>query len=362
MQHCNKNKNDVSVEGAESMPNHGAGLKVVAWETTRRCGLNCKHCRAEAVDSEYSGELTTDEAYKMVDSLASFAKPVLILTGGEPMIRKDIYDLASYADKQGLRVVMAPCGSLVNSETVVKMKLSGIQAISISLDGANSETHDSFRGVPGAFATAVGALEFAKEGNLPFQINTTVSKLNVDQLDDIYKLAVNLGASVLDFFFLVPTGRGAGLRDLEIDGVTYEKTLNWIYELSQNSPIGIKTTCAPHYARIQEQRAGEDYKNIPQRFRARSCMGGKGFIFISHRGIVQPCGFLNLECGNLRKMNFDLKKIYQESTIFNELRNSHLYKGACGSCKFVTSCGGCRARAYEISGDYLDEEPNCIML
>jgi len=337
-------------------------LKVVAWETTRRCGLNCKHCRAEAVDSEYSGELTTEEAYKMVDSLANFAKPVLILTGGEPMIREDIYEIASYASGKDLRVVMAPCGTLVNRETVTKMRSSGIQAISISIDGSDSETHDSFRGVSGAFTTAVRALEFAKKGNLSFQINTTVSRLNVDQLDDIYKLAIKLGASVLDFFFLVPTGRGAALRDLEIDGSTYEKTLNWIYDLSQNSPIGIKTTCAPHYARIQEERAGNNYKNIPQRFRARSCMGGKGFIFISHRGIVQPCGFLNLECGDLRKMEFDLQRIYQDSRIFNELRNLQLYKGSCGYCKFLTSCGGCRARAYEISGDYLDEEPNCIML
>ncbi|MFA7231491.1 MAG: radical SAM protein, partial [Victivallaceae bacterium] len=282
------------------------------------------------------------------------------LTGGEPMIREDIYDLAAYASKKGMKVVMAPCGSLVTPDTVNKMKSSGISAISISIDGADATAHDTFRGVDNAFDTALQALEFARQGDLPFQINTTVSKLNVQQLPQIYELALEQGASTLDFFFLVPTGRGAGMREFEIDAETYEKTLNWIYDLSQDSAIGIKTTCAPHYSRIQRQRAGTDYVNIAPRFRARGCMGGKGFIFISHRGIVQPCGFLNLECGDLRSVDYDLEKIYKESYIFQELRDTKKYSGVCGKCKYVQDCGGCRARAYESNGDYLASEPNCI--
>lgn len=343
------------------IPKDSDSLRVVAWETTRRCGLNCIHCRAEAVDSEYSGELSTAEAKKMLDNIANFAQPVLILTGGEPMIREDIYELAKYADLLGMRVVMAPCGALVNPNTVAKMKSSGIKAISISLDGKDAETHDSFRGINGAYNNALKALKYAREGGLPFQINTTVSKLNVEQLPQIYELSINLGASMLDFFFLVPTGRGSGLKKLEIDAETYEQTLNWIYDLSQNSPIGIKTTCAPHYARIQMQRAGDDYDNIPTRFRARSCMGGKGFIFISHRGIVQPCGFLDLKCGDLREQDFDLQKVYQESIIFKNLRALEKYSGICGKCRYLKNCGGCRARAYEENGDYMGSEPGCIL-
>ena len=335
-------------------------LRIVAWEATRRCSLNCRHCRANAADSEFTGELSTTDAKKMLDSLASFAQPMLILTGGDPMLREDIYELAAYAGKSGMNVVLAACGALVNSETAAKMKDSGIQAISISIDGMDAETHDAFRGVPGAFETALTALARAKAAGLPVQINTTVSKLNVSQLRQIYNLAVGQGAAILDFFFLVPTGRGAGLKDWGIDPETYEKTLDWIYDLSQDSPIGIKTTCAPHYARIQQQRAGDDYEKIPPRFRARNCMAGKGFIFISHRGIVQPCGFLELDCGNLKKENFDLRKIYEESVIFNDLRSIEKYKGSCGKCRFVKTCGGCRARAFAENGDYLGPEPGCV--
>lgn len=330
-------------------------LRVVAWETTRRCKLDCKHCRADAADKEYSRELSTEDAMKMLDNLASFSKPVLILTGGEPMLRKDIYDLAAHADKLGMRVVMAPCGYLINSESVEKIKSSGIKAISISIDGKDAETHDSFRGLPGAFDTAIKAVDYAIAGNLPFQINTTVSKYNVMQLSQIHELAVRKGASTLDFFFLVPTGRGAEQKELELDLETYEKTLEWIYDLELISPISIKTTCAPQYVRVQEDKAPEN-----DVMRGGGCIGGKGFIFISHRGVVQPCGFLNLNCGDLNKENFDLKKIYEESDILNDLRNVERYTGKCGNCRFIKKCGGCRARAFEYGGNYMGSAPECI--
>ncbi|MHC4884648.1 MAG: radical SAM protein [Planctomycetota bacterium] len=332
-------------------------LQVVAWETTKRCAMNCKHCRAQATDAEYANELSTSEAKSMLTSIASFSKPVLILTGGEPMVREDIYDLAAFADEKGMRVVMAPCGFMVNPDTVTKMKHSGVKAISISLDGATPASHDSFRGVDGAFEAAIQAVQCASQGGLPFQINTTVSRRNVGELEQIHALATELGAMTLDFFFLVPTGRGANLRDEEIDSTTYEETLSWIYALSQTSTIGIKTTCAPHYSRVQLQQGGGH--DVPARFKARGCMGGKGFIFISHQGVVQPCGFLDLACGNLRETDYDLRSIYEGSDIFKRLRNTGIYKGTCGSCPYVNECGGCRARAYEADGDYLGPEPNC---
>lgn len=336
-------------------------LRVVAWEATRRCRLNCRHCRADAADSEFTGELSTMDAKNMLDGLVSFAKPMLILTGGEPMLREDIYELAAYAWKSGMKVVMASCGALINPVTAARMKEAGIQAVSISIDGMDAETHDAFRGISGAFETALAAMKHVKTAGLPFQINTTVSRLNAGQLRQIYDLAAGQGAAALDFFFLVPTGRGAALKGLVIDSETYEKTLDWIYKLSQNSSIAIKTTCAPHYARIQQQRAGGDYEKIPPRFRARNCMAGKGFIFISHRGIVQPCGFLDLACGNLKKENFDLMKIYGGSAVFNDLRNFEKYRGSCGKCRFIKTCGGCRARAFAENGDYLGSEPGCVM-
>jgi len=327
-------------------------LRVVAWETTRRCELKCLHCRGSARNQDYPGELSTDEGFRLIDGIASFAKPVLILTGGEPMTRADIYDLASRASGLGLRVVMAPCGPLINKDTAGKIRQSGIQKISISLDGASAVAHDAFRGVKGAFDSAVNGIQHAKDAGLEFQVNTTVTRNNVSELPAILELATNLGAVTLDLFFLVPTGRGTALKQLEISPEEYEKALEWTAEASKHSAIVVKTTCAPHFARIQTQSTGK-------RGRAGGCMGGRGFAFVSHRGIVQPCGFLDLTCGDLRKENFNFRKIYEESAVFKNLRDVDSYTGKCGYCEYRYVCGGCRARAYAKNGEYLAEEPSC---
>lgn len=344
-------------------------LKVVAWETTRRCALKCRHCRGAARDQEYPGELTTEEGFRLIDGLAEVAKPILILTGGEPMTRPDIYDLARYATSKGLRAAMAPCGPLINDETAKMIKDSGVQRISISLDGSNAAAHDAFRGVEGAFDSAIRGINHAKKVGLEFQINTTLTKLNVSELQSIYKLAVELGAAVFDVFFLVPTGRGSALKELEMSPEEYESSLKWIAGLSGKSPILVKTTCAPHYARLQAAAGcahghgggghggghGHGHGGHP----SGGCMGGRGFVFISHRGIAQPCGFLDLACGDLRAENFNFKKIYEQSGIFNDLRNVDAYGGKCGMCEYRSLCGGCRARAYVQSGNYMDAEPSC---
>ena len=339
-------------------------LRAVAWETTRKCILNCKHCRGGALNKEYQGELTTEEGKKLLKSIASCGRTVMIFTGGEPMSRSDIYELISYAKECGLIPVISPCGHLVTPETVKKLQDAGAMAMSISLDGADAKSHDDFRGEEGAFNIAVNAIKYAVAVNLRTQINCTVSKLNVDDLGKIHDLAVSLGAQTVDYFFLVPTGRGEQLKKLEIDPVQYEYALKFINDLRKRSPLDIRVTCAPHYARIQQQDLAKEQKNgnIPVTdgaITARGCLGGKGFAFISHTGIVQPCGFFNRVCGDLRKENYDFKKIYLESKIFNDLRNTDAYKGSCGVCKYVKSCGGCRARALEQHGDYMDAEPNC---
>jgi len=335
--------------------NNKQALRVVAWETTRRCELQCLHCRGSARNLDYPGELSTEEGFRLIDSIASFSKPVLILTGGEPMTRADIYDLAGHASGLGLRVVMAPCGPLINADTAKKIKESGIKRISISLDGASATTHDAFRGVNGAFNSAISGIRHAKNAGLEFQVNTTVTRHNVSELPAILKLAIELGAVAFDIFFLVPTGRGAALRELEISPDEYEKALEWTVEASKNAGIIVKTTCAPHFARIQTQLTG-------RKSHAGGCMGGRGFVFVSHRGIVQPCGFLDLVCGDLRKEDFNFRKIYDESVIFTKLRDIDSYRGKCGYCEYRYVCGGCRARAYAQDGDYLAEEPSCTYL
>ena len=328
--------------------------RLIAWEVTRFCLLSCKHCRAAAKATPYSGELNTQECYKLLDNIASFSRPIIILTGGEPMMRPDIYDIAAYGNGLGLPMVMAPCGILIDDETAAKIVNSGIKRISISLDGATAESHDAFRGVEGAFEGTLAGLEAAKRAGLEFQINTTVSKHNLAELPAIRELAIKLGARVFNPFFLVPTGRGKEMADQEISPEQYEQTLRWLAE-KQNSPdIMQRVTCAPHYQRILRQM------HVTGTHPVKGCMGGQSFAFISHRGKVQICGFLELECGDLRRENLDFRKIWETSQVFRRLRDLDSYRGRCGYCEYRKVCGGCRARAYAMTGDYLAEEPYCL--
>jgi heme b synthase len=298
-----------------------------------------------------------------MDEISSISKPVIILTGGEPLLRPDIFDLARYGTDKGFRMVMATNGTLMTEETVQKMKTSGIQRISVSLDGPSSETHDAFRKVKGAFESSLKGIELAKRGGLEFQINTTITQMNLHLMADILKLAVDLGAVAHHIFLLVPTGRGKELQDQEISALDYEKTLNWFYEQRERVPLQLKATCAPHYYRILRQRAKKEGKKItPKEYgldaMTRGCLGGISFCFLSHVGQVQPCGYLELDCGNVRKQSF--QEIWGNSPVFLNLRNTDGYKGKCGICEYRKVCGGCRARAYESLGDYMNEEPYCI--
>ena len=328
--------------------------RLIAWEVTRFCLLSCKHCRAAATATAYEGELSSQECYKLLDNIASFSRPIIILTGGEPMIRPDIYEIAAYGDKLGLPMVMAPCGILIDDETAAKIVQSGIKRISISLDGATAESHDAFRGVEGAFEGTLAGLEAAKRAGLEFQINTTVSRHNLAELPAIRELAIKLGAKVFNPFFLVPTGRGKEMADQEISPEKYEQSLRWLAEKQNSAEIMQRVTCAPHYQRILRQL------HIGGSHQVKGCMGGQSFAFISHRGKVQICGFLELECGDLRRENLDFRKIWETSEVFRRLRELDSYHGRCGYCEFRKICGGCRARAYAITGDYLAEEPYCL--
>ena len=237
-------------------------LRLVAWETTRNCNLACIHCRASATTGPYSGELDTAEAFQLLDQIAEITKPIIILTGGEPLLRDDIFDIAAYGTQKGFRMVMAPNGTLVTEDVAKKLVAAGIKRISISLDGATARSHDSFRKVDGAFEGAINAMKIARKVGLDFQVNTTITKTNLDQIPKIQQLAVNCGAVAHHIFLLVPTGRGKYIVDTEINAVEYEQTLNWFYDQRDKTPLDLKATCAPHYYRILRQRAQKEGKSI----------------------------------------------------------------------------------------------------
>jgi radical SAM protein with 4Fe4S-binding SPASM domain len=262
-------------------------------------------------------------------------------------------------------MVMAPCGLLMDGESTSRIRESGIERVSLSLDGADAETHDGFRQVQGAFDAVVRAAGVAREQGLAFQINTTVTKLNLNQLDEILSLAIELGAVGFHPFLLVPTGRGKELQNLEINPQAYEDVLTWICAKSRTLPIELKPTCAPHYYRIYRQKERAEGRSVTPETHGRlamtkGCLGGQGFAFVSNQGIVQICGFLDLEAGNIRQSDFDFKDIWSNSSLFNAIRNPSNYEGRCGHCEFWRVCGGCRARAYAATGDHLAEEPFCV--
>ncbi len=342
--------------------NKGQSLRLVAWETTRNCNLACMHCRASATQGPFSGELDTKASFRLLDQIAQVGKPIVILTGGEPLLRTDIFDIAKYGTKKGLKMVMAPNGTLITDNIAKQMADSGIQRISISLDGAIRKSHDRFRGVDGAFEGALRGIRLAKNAGIEFQINTTITKTNLHEIPKIQDLAVKLGAVAHHIFLLVPTGRGKYIVDQEISAIEYERTLNWFYDQKEKTPLQLKATCAPHYYRILRQRAKQEGKSVTFKIHGmdamtRGCLGGTGFCFISHQGIVQPCGFLDVNCGDITQTSF--ADIWNHSDIFLSLRNFDELKGKCGGCEFKKVCGGCRARAYEATGDFLAEEPLC---
>ena len=262
--------------------------RVLAWEVTRRCPMKCRHCRAAAADFAYDGELTTGECLKVIDSLASRAgeppAPMVIWTGGEPMSRPDLAELVRAAKARGIRSVMAPCGALVTDERLAELKDAGIMACSFSIDGPDAESHDSFRGVPGAFEMVTAAIASARRIGMPFQVNATVTKLNSQRLDEIKDLAVSLGASKLDLFFLVTVGRGKALAPLAVSDDETRRILAWMESVKE---IPVKATCCP---------SGPT-----------GCLGGRGFAFLSHTGALQTCGFVEKPCGSVKEHGFDFR-------------------------------------------------------
>src|SRR5512146_2243169 len=374
--------------------------RLIFWEVTKGCNLRCIHCRASATELSSPLDLPTGKAVEIISQIANFAKPILVLSGGEPLYRADVLDLARVATDRGLRVALATNGTQVTKAVAKKAVDAGIRRVSISLDGADAHTHDTFRGTPGAFDAAVQGLRSLQEQGMSVQINMAIARHNARQLPAVLELARRLGADALHTFLLVPVGCGVEIADSQmVPADEYEQILNWFYDRAQEGGIELKATCAPHYFRVVRQRRAAERRasgvdavrheqsaigptemttpgstgmalkphshtghpgGHPDGMNAmtKGCLAGTGVCFISHRGEVYPCGYLPVMAGDLKKQPF--AEIWNDSPTFAQLRETDNLKGKCGCCEFRNVCMGCRARACAQTGDMLDEEPFCV--
>jgi heme b synthase len=349
-------------------------LQIVAWEITRSCNLFCAHCRSSSTSGTYEDELSTEECRRLIDEIAETGKPVIILSGGEPLMRRDVFQIASYAVGKGLRVAMGTNGTLITEGIAAKLKAIPISRVAVSIDFPEAELQDKFRGKPGAFQSALSGIDLLRQAGIEVQINSTITRLNMKYLNELLDLALKSGAVAFHPFMLVPTGRGKRLETVAMSPEEYEQTLSWVYERQKElgDRIFFKPTDAPHYQRIVRQKSKESNSPITlpaqksttktssraMNSMTRGCLAGISFCFISHQGKVQGCGYLDVDAGNIREKSF--KQIWTESRLFRELRDLSNLKGKCGACEYKNICGGCRARAYESTGDYLEAEPYCI--
>ena len=339
--------------------------RIVAWEITRSCNLACAHCRAAAHREPYPGELTLDECKRVMDDIAAITDPILILTGGEPLMRPDVFEIIGYAQELGLHPVIGTNGTLITDEMAARIAASGIPRVSVSLDFPTQEAQDAFRGKAGAFEKAIQGMRNLRAHGVGVQVNSTITKMNNGLVDELHELALAEDASAFHPFLLVPTGRGEDLVDVELTADEYEEVLNWAYRCQQRSPMHFKPTDAPQYYRIIRQRCAQEGREVtPETYgmeaMTRGCLGGISFVFISHVGDVQPCGYFDMQLGNVKETPFE--EIWTDSPVFADLRDYSRLKGKCGVCEFKGVCGGCRARALAATGDYLAQEPYCAYI
>lgn len=342
----------------------------IAWEVTRACAFACVHCRADAQHRADPRELNTQESLQLIDRIKDFGSPILIFTGGDPMMRRDLFDLISHATRQGLRCSLTPTATaLPTSERLRKAHQAGIRRIALSLDAPTAEAHDAFRQVPGSWQRTMDILHKAHAAGLSAQVNTTVSTHNVHLLPDMVPFIQEVGAVQWSVFFLVPTGRAQ--MGWMITPAEHERVFHWLYDLSKTAPFDIKATAAPMYRRVAiQRRKAEGADGAPVTFQGagfqyadgldrptRGVNDGNGFLFISHIGEIQPSGFLPLTAGNVR--THDVVQVYRNSGLFTDLRDPARLKGRCGICEFRAVCGGQRGRAYGVTGDHLESDPAC---
>ncbi len=339
--------------------------KWIAWEITRRCNLRCVHCRSSSqLEVEGHPDFSLDEAKRVLDDIRSYASPVVVLSGGEPLLRPDVFDIARYGTALGLRMCLATNGSLVTADTCRQITESGIRMVSLSLDGSTATVHDDFRNQPGAFDGVMNAIRLFNAHNIDFLVNSSFTKRNQDEAPKIHQLVKSLGATAWYLFMIVPTGRGEEIMAELIPPDEYEAMLNWHYDMEkEEDELLVRPTCAPQYYRVVLQRAkqeGERFKRRTLKFStggSKGCLAGQLICMIDVDGNVLPCSYFPLPAGNIRHQSF--REIWEESPLFLEMRDFAGYKDHCGRCEYLNVCGGCRARAWAVTGDYLAGEPFC---
>ncbi|GAB4419353.1 MAG: radical SAM protein [Thermodesulfovibrionales bacterium] len=339
--------------------------KWIAWEITRRCNLRCIHCRsASELDVKGHPDFPTSEAFRIIDDISGYANPVVVLSGGEPLLRGDVFDIARHGTEKGLRMCLATNGTLVTDEACSRIKESGIKIVSLSLDGSTDVMHDDFRDQAGAFSGTINAAGLFKKYGIEFIINSSFTKRNQEEIPKVYRLAKELGATAWYMFMIVPTGRGEEIMNELISKEDYEEILEWHYQMEKDEKdMLVRPTCAPHYYRVVLQKAKDDGVKFERRTLkfstggAKGCIAGQLICLIDVDGNVLPCSYFPKSAGNIRERSF--KNIWENSELFKELRDFKKYRGRCGSCEYINVCGGCRARAYSVYGDYLEEEPFC---
>lgn len=323
---------------------------IISWNSTNQCNMYCDHCYRDA-GAKAAEELSTAEAKAMLEEIAKAGFKIMIFSGGEPLMRPDLYELVAYGKSLGLRPVLGTNGTLITPEAARKLKEAGLMGAGISLDSLNEEKHDELRRYKGAYREAIQGMKNCREAGLPFQVHTTVFDWNQEELEAITDFAVEIGAVAHHFFFLVPTGRAVNIEEESLRAEAYERVLTRILEKQKQVDIELKPTCAPQFMRIAKEMG------MDMRFQ-RGCLAGTHYCIISPKGDVQPCAYLNIPLGNVRDIPFS--RLWETHPVFQELRTLN-YKGGCGSCKYKKICGGCRARAYFYHDqDYMAEEPWCL--
>lgn len=339
--------------------------RLIAWELTSACNLKCVHCRACAPSERPAGELSLEECRAFLDDVATMeGRPIIILTGGEPLIHPDFFPILEHAHSLGMHTVLATNGTLMDAAAAERIRALGVARASVSIDGHTAAEHDDFRMVPGSFESTMRGIRTMQAADIGIQVNTTITRRNFADIEKIFDLAVSLGAAAVHIFLLVPTGRAENMKGDEISPSDYERVLNWFYDKKREvgDRVNLKATCAPHFYRIMRQRARAeglpvDFATFGQDAVSRGCLAGCGFAFVSSTGIVQGCGYMPVAAGNIREKPFS--EIYRGSEFFTGLRDLSKLKGKCGKCEYRAVCGGCRARALAATGDPFDEEPYC---
>ena len=334
---------------------------LVIWEVTQSCDLACVHCRASARPGRHPDELTTAEGYQLIDRVKEFGNPLIVFTGGDPLKRPDLYDLIRYSVAAGLRTNVTPSATpLLTNEAIDRFQDCGISRMALSLDGPNAATHDGFRGVNGTFDRVMDAARHARDIGLETQIQTTVTRRNFTKLAQIAEQVAEVRTKMWSLFFLVVTGRALESEDLTAE--EYETVFGFLYEISKIAPFDVKTTEGMHYRRYIAQRlkaehGGNGGAQGRLLWRTAGVSDARGFVFVSHTGEVFPSGFLPVSAGNVRQDS--LVELYRNSSLFQILRDPVMREGKCHFCEYTKICGGSRARAYALTGNYLAEDPRC---